>query len=56
MFDVNANASIDPNDFLNAAIIDNVVVENVPEPSSVALLGSQGLDLVCGGVGSRTSS
>ena len=42
MFDINANASIDPNDFLNAAIIDNVVVETVPEPSSVALLGLAG--------------
>jgi hypothetical protein len=39
MFDINANASIDPNDFLNAAIFDNIVVQTVPEPSCAALLG-----------------
>ena len=37
MFDINATSSIDPNDFLNAAIYDNIVVI-VPEPASAALL------------------
>jgi hypothetical protein len=36
MFDSNAGSSTDPNDFLNTAIYDNVVV--VPEPSVLALL------------------
>jgi hypothetical protein len=37
MFDINAGASDDPNDFLNAAIYDNIVVV-VPEPASASLL------------------
>jgi hypothetical protein len=39
MFDINATSSSDPNDFLNAAIFDNIRVDLVPEPSSVALCG-----------------
>ena len=39
MFDINATSSTDPNDFLNAAIYDNILV-TVPEPSSLLLLGS----------------
>jgi hypothetical protein len=38
MFDINATSSADPNDFLNAAIFDNIRVDVVPEPSTVALL------------------
>ena len=45
MFDINANASTDPNDFLNAAIFDNIVVETLPEPSSVLMLGFAGVAL-----------
>lgn len=45
MFDTNAGSSTDPNDFLNAAIYDNIKVEVIPEPSSalLVLLGLGGL-------------
>ena len=46
MFDSNAGSSTDPNDFLNTAIFDNVVV-SVPEPSSLAMMG-MGLTLLIG--------
>jgi hypothetical protein len=39
MFDINGTSSTDPNDFLNAAIFDNIRVEAIPEPASAALLG-----------------
>jgi hypothetical protein len=39
MFDINATSSTDANDFLNAAIFDNVRVDSVPEPASFGLLG-----------------
>lgn len=38
MFDINATSSTDPNDFLNAAIYDNIRV-TVPEPTSLSLVG-----------------
>jgi len=40
MFDINATSSTATNDFLNAAIYDNVRVETVPEPSAVGMLAS----------------
>lgn len=45
MFDSNASSSADPNDFLNTAIFDNVVV-TVPEPSVFALAALGGLGLL----------
>jgi hypothetical protein len=36
--DTNAGSSTDPNDFLNAAIYDNVRVDAVPEPSALSAL------------------
>jgi hypothetical protein len=48
MFDTNANASIEPHDELNTAIFDNIVVEVIPEPTSLSLLG-----LAVAGVGFR---
>ena len=45
MFDINANASTDPNDFLNAAIFDNIVVQTIPEPSTAGLLTVAGAAL-----------
>ncbi|HET6406733.1 MAG TPA: PEP-CTERM sorting domain-containing protein, partial [Chthoniobacteraceae bacterium] len=38
MFDINATSSADINDFLNAAIFDNIKVEVIPEPASASLL------------------
>lgn len=38
MFDINAGSSNDPNDFLNAAIFDNIQVEVIPEPASACFL------------------
>jgi hypothetical protein len=38
MFDTTAGSSTDPNDFLNAAIFDNVRVTGVPEPATVGLV------------------
>lgn len=45
MFDINNASSDDPNDFLNAAIFDNIRVDLVPEPSCAVLagLGAAGL-------------
>lgn len=42
IFDSNATSSADPNDFLNTAIFDNIVV-TVPEPSTLALVSIGGL-------------
>jgi hypothetical protein len=44
LFDSNASSSPEPNDFLNTAIYDNVVV-TVPEPSALALVLLGGLAL-----------
>jgi hypothetical protein len=38
MFDINATSSTELNDFLNAAIFDNIVVEVIPEPTSACFL------------------
>jgi hypothetical protein len=38
MFDINATSSTDVNDFLNAAIFDNIRVEVIPEPASACFL------------------
>ena len=38
--DTNGGSSTDPNDtLLNVTLIDNVVVSQIPEPASIALLG-----------------
>lgn len=37
--DTNAGSSTDPNDFLNAMIVDNVSVQVVPEPATLCALG-----------------
>jgi hypothetical protein len=42
MFDINTTPSGDPNDFLNNAIFDNIVVKPVPEPSMTGLLACAG--------------
>jgi hypothetical protein len=42
MFDINNASSNDPNDHLNAAIFDNIVV-SVPEPGSLTLVGAVAL-------------
>jgi hypothetical protein len=42
MFDINNPSSSEPNNFLNTAIYDNIVVTSVPEPSSLAFLGLVG--------------
>jgi hypothetical protein len=45
MFDINANASTDPNDFLNATVFDNIVVQTIPEPTTLGLLAMAGATL-----------
>ncbi|MBX3112440.1 MAG: PEP-CTERM sorting domain-containing protein [Fimbriimonadaceae bacterium] len=37
--DTNSSSSTDANDFLNTVVYDNVSVESVPEPGTMALLG-----------------
>lgn len=39
MFDINNTSSIDPNDFLITTIYDNIVVTQIPEPSTLTTLG-----------------
>jgi hypothetical protein len=47
MFDINTTPSADPNDILNNAIYDNIVVRSIPEPSTLGLLaGAGGVALV----------
>ena len=41
-FDINNTSSTDPNDFLIAAIYDNVVVTQIPEPTAFTLAGLAG--------------
>lgn len=36
-FDINATSSIDPNDFLITSIYDNILVTQIPEPSTAVL-------------------
>jgi hypothetical protein len=44
--DTNAASSTDPNDvLLNVTLIDNVSVEAIPEPGSLALVGAAALSL-----------
>jgi hypothetical protein len=38
MFDINATSSTELNDFLNAAIFDNIRIEVIPEPTSACFL------------------
>jgi hypothetical protein len=48
MFDINNPSSTDPNNFLNAAIYDNIRVNNVPEPSAIGLVGVAASGLLLG--------
>ncbi len=44
--DTNSSKSTDPNSFLTTAIFDNVNVESVPEPGTMALLGLGAVALI----------
>ncbi|MEO6036714.1 MAG: PEP-CTERM sorting domain-containing protein [Verrucomicrobiota bacterium] len=46
-FDINAGSSTDPNDSLITSIYDNIRVEAVPEPSTIALSLLGALGLIC---------